>query len=433
MPDINYSSIKKIIVISLIAGIVVGGVSGGAVGAYVASSISGRAFNLSELLKPSVVAKLNPGENVKSNTNTPTPAPEKPGSAVVANEDMSLSEMVKKVSPAVVSIVISKEVSQVPVNDFFFNPFGFDFGGNGSSSGNDANAPKEKKQVGSGSGFIITSDGLIVTNRHVVEDTGATYAAVLSDGTKHEAKVLARDTAIDLALIKIDGKDFPTLELGNSDNLELGQTVVAIGNALGEFSNSVTRGIVSGINRRITAGGAMSGSEVIDQAIQTDAAINPGNSGGPLLSLDGKVIGVNTAVSQQGQSVGFAIPINVAKQSIESVKKTGRIVRPYLGVRYVLINADMAKQNQLPVSYGALVSRGTSAGQLAVIPGSPADKAGLVENDILLEADGVKIDEDHTLVSAIVKKQVGDTLTFKVYHKGENKTVKVVLSEMPQQ
>lgn len=431
MSDLNFSYVKKVIVVSLVVGIIIGGVSGGVAGAYVATTVSGRDFDWSRILKPSTVAKVDADKVGSGNSNTPVAEAEKPGSVRVTNEDMSLSEMVKKVSPAVVSIVITKEVAAATTNDFFFNPFGFDFGGNGA--GNDANAPKEKQQVGSGSGFIITADGLVVTNRHVVEDTAATYTVVLSDGTKHDAKILARDTAIDLALMKIEGKGFPTLELGNSDSLELGQTVVAIGNALGEFSNSVTRGIVSGINRRITAGGAMSGSEVIDQAIQTDAAINPGNSGGPLLSLDGKVIGVNTAVSQQGQSVGFAIPINVAKQSIESVKKTGRIVRPYLGVRYVIINDEMAKQNQLPVTYGALISRGTGAGQLAVIPGSPADKAGLVENDILLEADGVKIDEDHTLVSAIIKKQVGDTLTFKVYHKGENKTVKVVLVEMPQQ
>jgi len=140
---------------------------------------------------------------------------------------------------------------------------------------------------------------------------------------------------------------------------------------------------------------------------------------------------VNTAVSEQGQSVGFAIPINIAKQSIASVQKFGRIIRPYLGVRYVILNADIAKQNQLPFSYGALVSRGTDPGQVAVVPGSPADKAGIMENDIILEADGVKIDGDHTLVSAIVNKKVGDTIGLKVYHKGDTKTVTVTLAESP--
>ena len=337
--------------------------------------------------------------------------------------------MVKKVTPAVVSIIISKEVSVAQPNDIFnLGPFSFDMGG-GNSDGN-TNAPTQQQTVGGGSGFIISPDGLIVTNRHVVDDTSATYTVVLSDGSKHDAKVLARDTAIDLALVKIDGKNLPTLTLGDSDTLQLGDTVVAIGNALGEFSNSVTRGIVSGMNRTITAGD-VDGSEVINQAIQTDAAINPGNSGGPLLNLAGQVVGVNTAVSEQGQSVGFAIPINIAKQSIESVQKFGRIIRPYLGVRYVILNADISKQNQLPFSYGALVSRGTDPGQVAVVPGSPADKAGIMENDIILEADGVKIDEDHTLVSAIVNKKVGDTIGLKIYHKGDTKTVTVTLAETP--
>jgi serine protease Do len=243
--------------------------------------------------------------------------------------------------------------------------------------------------------------------------------------------VLARDTVIDLALMKIDAQDLPALTLGDSDALELGQTVVAIGNALGEFSNSVTRGIVSGVRRRIVAGGTLSGSEVIEEAIQTDAAINPGNSGGPLLTLDGMVVGVNTAVSERGQSVGFAIPINVAKQSIESVRQSGRIIRPFLGVRYTVITPEFAEKNRLPVDYGALVTRGSEPGAVAIVPGSPADKAGIVENDIILEADGTKIDLDHSLVGIIGRHKVGDTLDFKLYHKGDTETVAVTLAEMP--
>ena len=413
MHNQNFYSIKKIIIISLLGGMLMGGVTGGVVGLYTAASIYGNASNAQQIAKAPVVK--TPDAKI-----TPVPA----------TEDQSLSAMVKKVTPAVVSIVISKEVSVAQPNDIFnLGPFSFDMG-NGNSDGS-TNAPTQKQTVGGGSGFIISPDGLIVTNRHVVDDTSATYTVVLSDGSKHDAKVLAKDTAIDLALIKIDGKNLPTLLLGDSDTLQLGDTVVAIGNALGEFSNSVTRGIVSGVNRKITAGD-MGGSEVIDQAIQTDAAINPGNSGGPLLNLAGQVVGVNTAVSQQGQSVGFAIPINIAKQSIASVQKFGRIIRPYLGVRYVILNADIAKQNQLPFSYGALVSRGTDPGQVAVVPGSPADKAGIMDNDIILEADGVKIDADHTLVSAIVKKKVGDTISFKVYHKGDTKTVTITLAESPQ-
>lgn len=425
--DHKPSNLKRFIVAALVGGIVLGGVTGGVTGAFVASSVSGRALSLDQIFKVPQLAKND--RTVEPEDGKNVPPGEKPAPAKPASEDLSLSGMVKKVSPAVVSIIITKEVAQNPIGNFFdMGPFSFDFG---NGSGNESGGATQKQQVGGGSGFIISSDGLVVSNRHVVEDANATYTVQLADGTKHDAKVLARDTSIDLALLKIEGKDFPTVELGDSDALELGQSVVAIGNALGEFSNSVTRGIVSGLNRKITAGGVMSGSEVIDQAIQTDAAINPGNSGGPLLTLDGKVIGVNTAVSQQGQSVGFAIPINVAKQSIESVKKFGRIIRPYVGVRYVLIDESMAKQNQLPVDYGALISRGTQPGQVAVIPGSPADKAGLVENDIILEADGMKIDSEHTLTSVIVKKKVGDTVKLKIYHKGENKTVTVTLAEMP--
>lgn len=427
--DNKPSALKRLIVAALVGGIVLGGITGGITGAFVASSVSGRDLTLDQIFKFPQSSKNNRPIEPEDGKNVPSA--EKPSPAKPESEDVSLSDMVKKVSPAVVSIIITKEVAQNSIGNYFdMDPFSFGFG-NGMGNGNGSGDATQKQQIGGGSGFIISSDGLVVTNRHVVEDVAATYTVLLTDGTKHDAKILARDISIDLALMKIEGKDFPTVELGDSDLLELGDSVVAIGNALGEFSNSVTRGIVSGLNRKITAGGVMSGSEVIDQAIQTDAAINPGNSGGPLLTLDGKVIGVNTAVSQQGQSVGFAIPINVAKQSIESVQKFGRIIRPYVGVRYVLIDANMAKQNQLPVDYGALISRGNQPGQVAIIPGSPADKAGLLENDIILEADGMKIDADHTLTSVIVKKKVGDTVALKIYHKGDTKTVTITLAEMP--
>jgi serine protease Do len=427
MREFTPSTVKKFVVITLAGSLVLGGATGGLVGLYAASALSGKPVSVQDVIKE--LAKGGSTEQRQESKNENVPAPAKPAAV---DENSELADMVKKATPSVVSILISKQVAVQPVSDFFdFSPFGFNFGQPSDNSDN-ANSPKEKQQVGSGSGFIISADGLIVTNRHVVSDADATYTVVLSDGSKHDAKVLARDTVIDLALVKIEGKNLPALELGNSDSLELGQTVVAIGNALGQFSNSVTRGIVSGLNRRITAGDNFSGSsETIDAAIQTDAAINPGNSGGPLLTLDGKVVGVNTAVSSQGQSVGFAIPINVAKQSIESVRSTGRIVRPYLGIRYVLISDAMAKQNQLPVSYGALISRGNQPGQVAVIPGSPADKAGIMENDIILEADGTKIDTDHPITNIVVRKKVGDKVLLKVYHKGDTKTITVTLAEAP--
>jgi serine protease Do len=411
----KFSHLKLIIIAAVAGSIILGGATGGLVGYYAAATI---------------VAQNNARPVAKNNNNAPAAANVNAANNYNGGGDNGIAGMVKRVSPSVVSIIISKEVSANPMGNIFnIGPFTFNMGG-GNPQG-DSNAPTQKQTVGGGSGFIVSADGLIVTNRHVVEDATATYTVVTADGKKHDATVVARDTVIDLALIKIDGTNYPALSLGDSDTLQIGDTVVAIGNALGEFSNTVTRGIVSGLNRRLVAGGTMSGSEEIDGAIQTDAAINPGNSGGPLLTLDGKVIGVNTAVSESGQSVGFAIPINTAKRSIDSVQKYGRIIRPYLGVRYVVLTPDIAQANSLPYSYGALVMRGDTPGALAVIPGSPADKAGIVENDIILEADGVKIDVDNSLGGLVAKKNVGDKISLKVYHKGDVKTVSVTLAEPP--
>jgi serine protease Do len=420
----KFSHLKLVIIAAVAGSIILGGATGGVVGYFVATNAYSQ--SVSSLLLPT--AKGGHPAPAKDS------APGKIAPAPVAATEGDIAAMVKRVSPSVVSIIISKDVSANPLGDVFnMGPFSFDFGnGANGDNGQNSNAPTQKQAIGGGSGFFVSSDGLIVTNRHVVEDTTATYTVQTLDGKKHDAKVLARDTAIDLALIKIDGTGYPAVTLGDSSTLQIGDTVVAIGNALGEFSNTVTRGIVSGLNRSLVAGGTMEGSEAINGAIQTDAAINPGNSGGPLLSLDGEVIGVNTAVSESGQSVGFAIPINMAKRSIDSVKQYGRIIRPYLGVRYAVITPDMANQNNLPFSYGALVVRGNNPGEVAVIPGSPADKAGIAENDIILEADGTKINSDNSLGTIILNKQVGDKVNLKIYHKGDTKTVTVTLTEPAQ-
>ena len=245
--------------------------------------------------------------------------------------------------------------------------------------------------------------------------------------------MLARDPVLDLAVVKIDMKNLTPLSLGDSDSVKIGETVIAIGNALGEFRNTVTKGVVSGIGRTVTASGTADGSEVIEGAIQTDAAINPGNSGGPLLNLQGEVIGVNTAMSQAGQLIGFALPINEAKRVIDSVERYGKIIRPYVGVRYVMINEEIAKANQLPVQEGALITRGEQRTDLAIMPGSPADKAGLAENDIILELDGQKVDKDNSLARLIARHSPGDTVTLKILHKGEEKEVKVKLEQFKEQ
>ena len=214
--------------------------------------------------------------------------------------------------------------------------------------------------------------------------------------------------------------------------MQLGQSVIAIGNALGEYRNTVSVGVVSGLARSITAGDELGGSsEALNNVIQTDAAINPGNSGGPLLNLNGEVIGVNVAIAQGSQNVGFALPINSVKNSIESVERTGKIIRPYLGIRYVAIDAAMKEANNLTVDYGVLVKAGATASDLAVIPGSPADKAGIVENDIILEVDGVKIDDTNNLSDIIRGKNIGQTITLTILHRGVQKNVSVTLEAAP--
>jgi len=231
--------------------------------------------------------------------------------------------------------------------------------------------------------------------------------------------------------LKIDAKDIPFLAFGDSDKLELGQTVIAIGNALAEFRNTVSVGVVSGLLRSITAGNGAGKSEKLDGVIQTDAAINPGNSGGPLLDLNGNVIGVNVAVANGVENIAFALPANVVKSAVESIKTNGRVIRPYLGVRYVPVTKALQETNRLSVDYGVLVVRGEKTEELAVIPGSPADKADIVENDIILELDDQKIDDERTLPMLLQKKSVGDRVKLRVLHKGMEKDVFATLEERP--
>lgn len=384
------AAIAAVLLVSLIVGLVAGGIGGYVVSTYVGS------------------------------TKTTQQGTSAVRGTVAVEEDSATTEVVEKVAPAVVSVVLTQDLSQIkqqnPLDDFFF---GFPFSQPQPQEG--------ERQVGAGSGFIVSSDGTILTNRHVVDATDVDITVILNDGTEQKAAVLGVDPFNDLAVLKIEGKDLPTVELGDSDALKLGQSVIAIGNALGEFRNTVTKGVVSGINRTITAGDNRGSSETIEEAIQTDAAINPGNSGGPLINLAGQVVGVNTAVSREGQLVGFAIPVNAAKQVIDSITQFGKIVRPYLGVRYTLVNEEIKKENNLSVDYGALVVRGANQSELAVIPGSPADKAGIVENDIILEFNGEKITQEQSLATFMRKAKVGDEIKLKILHDGEEREVTVTL------
>lgn len=353
-------------------------------------------------------------------------------SAALHPAETVVVEAVKKADPAVVAITISKNV---PVFERYYenipNPYEEYFGGDFYLRIPEVRQKgTEKKEIGGGSGFLVSPDGYIVTNRHVVSDENAEYTVFTTDGKKYHARVIARDPVLDLAVIKIDGTNFPYLQFGNSDALKVGQSVVAIGNALAEFRNTVSIGIVSGLSRSIVAASSRGSAESLDELIQTDAAINQGNSGGPLLNLSGEVIGMNVAVASGAENIGFALSSNSIKNIVESVKKTGKIIRPYLGVRYVPVSEEIKNQHKLSVDYGVLVISGDNPNEHAVIPGSAADKAGIVEDDIILEVDGTKITSSHTLGGIIRAKKVGDTVQIKILHSGKEKTLTAVLQEM---
>ncbi len=343
----------------------------------------------------------------------------------------AVTSAVEKASPSVVSIAVSKDVPVI--ERCRYNPWGDlppefqDFFGGGFQYETNCQRGTEKREVGGGSGFIISEDGLIVTNKHVVLDESAEYTVFTNDGKKHEAKVLARDPILDLAVIKIETRGLVPARLGDSDAVKLGQTAIAIGNALGEFRNTVSLGVVSGLARDITASGG-GFSERIEGLIQTDAAINSGNSGGPLLNLKGEVIGVNTAMVSGAQNIGFAIPINQAKRDIQSVKTTGTIKTPYVGIRYVPITPELAKKQSMPVEYG-IVLRGSEEGP-AVYPDTPASRAGLRAEDIILEVNGEKV-EKKSFATIIQKYDVGETIALKVRRGNQVLEIKIRLGERP--
>ncbi len=271
-----------------------------------------------------------------------------------------------------------------------------------------------------GTGFIISDDGLIVTNKHVVADMTLKYKVVIGKDEVVGVENIYRDPLNDLAILRVKKNGLNAVELGDSDKLKVGQSVIAIGTALGEFRSTVTKGVVSGLGRGIVAGSAEN-IEKLDNVIQTDAAINPGNSGGPLFNSSGQVIGVNVAVSASGQNIGFALPINLAKESVEYFRTTGEFDRPYLGVGYKMVNQEAAVKNK--VVAGAWVQQ--------VSDNSPAKKAGIKVGDIITEVDSEKlIDSDNgDLVKVVNKKKIGDVVEVKVYRDKTEQIINVTLEK----
>jgi serine protease Do len=320
---------------------------------------------------------------------------------VTLEEDSGVIEAAHKASPAVVSIVATSEIQ-----DLFGNTI---------------------TQEGIGSGFIVTSDGMIMTNRHVVPSTKKAYKVLTYDGKSYDAKVTSLDPVNDIAVIKIDADDLPVLDFGDSDKIQVGQRVLAIGNALGEYQNTVTSGVISATGRTIIAGSGAQ-TEKLEDVIQTDAAINQGNSGGPLVNLEGQVVGINTAIDQGGQLISFAIPGNVVKEALDSVLEHGRVIRPYLGVRYLEITKEIAGLNKLPVDKGALVYS-QSRDLLAVIPDSPAAKAGLEVNDIITKVNGEEINQKNSLTKLIQKYSPGAEVELTIMRDGKEMNLKVKLEE----
>jgi serine protease Do len=362
----------------------------------------------------------------------PLKSEEQISSITAVTENDLVVEMIERVNPAVVSVVVTKDV---PIYEQYyeqFNPWGWF--GEGISIPRTRENGTEEREVGGGSGFIVSEEGLVVTNRHVVSDNDAKYSILMNDGKTYDVEVLARDEQLDIAVLEII--DLPSdtklayLSFGNSEGLKLGQSVVAIGNALAEFRNSVSVGVVSGLSRSITATDELGRSENLDQVIQTDAAINPGNSGGPLLNIYGEVVGVNVATSRGADNIGFALPAHVVKGVVESVKENGKIVRPFLGVRYTMITPQLQEKNNISVDYGALVSRGSTKDDLAIMPGSPADKAGIVENDIVLSIDGERL-QNRDLATVLRTKKAGDVIKVTLLHRGEEEIKEIKLEEMP--
>ncbi|MDD2702378.1 MAG: trypsin-like peptidase domain-containing protein [Sideroxydans sp.] len=344
-------------------------------------------------------------------------------------QDKQVISTIKNVMPAVVSIVISKNLTDVKKEIPAFAPL---FKKNKERKFKVADILTDSRgmvSVGGGSGFIVSPEGLIVTNKHVISDPKAEYSVITNDGESHPAIIMPRDPIYDVAILKIKASGLPTVKLGDATRLDLGESVIAIGNALGIFRNTVSLGIVSGLSRAITAqADPKAPPQEMRGLIQTDAAINPGNSGGPLVDLDGKAIGINAAVVFGAQNINFAIPINAVARDLEDLRRFGRVRRPYLGLRYIIIDKNLQAKMNLPADHGALVT-GEGPNDHAVVPKSPADKAGIREGDIILECNDKKVEKDNPIQDILDGMKVGDALDVKILRKGKFLCSRIFMAE----
>lgn len=391
-------------------------VAGVVIGAYFFGTLTTRLFQSDplDLARELGIFENTPFAEVLSPQQAEEKAPTPLGELIQQRQELSIPDVVEAAAESVVTVSIKKQQAVLdPLSGSMFNfwPFGF---------GVPSQQRIEEVQRDIGTGFVVDDAGLVVTNKHVVSDAQADYLVIDKEGVEHVVEKIYRDPLNDLAIVQVSGLKKSPLPLGDSEKIRVGESVIAIGTALGEFRHTVTTGVVSGLGRGIVAGDGFSRSEELDGVIQTDAAINPGNSGGPLINSKGEVIGVNVAVSRSGENIGFALPINVVIASLDNFNATGQFERPMLGIQYESISERAALLNEVP--QGAIV-RG-------VLEGSTAEKIGILEGDIITAINDSKL-KDKELAAVVNTLRVGEEVTIEIWRDGEFKQLRAKLEAVP--